>query len=419
MIVWDTGTWAPMEDAEQGPGDGRVQVPAGRREAQRRLDAGAAEAEAGREEAQLAAVQGARPCCRRRDATSSRTRPESVKTGRRDRGAGRGAGRRGRSRPARLQARRAAGRGARRPVPARVEPQLATLGRARRRRATAGCTRSSSTATARWRTSPRAAVAADHPQRARLDASATATCGDAFAALPCREAVIDGEIVVLDDGRRQPLRRCCRTRCRERRRQRARLLRLRPAPPRRLGPRRGAARAAQGAAARSCSPGSRRALGDPVQRPRRGRRASALRAGVASSGSRGSSRSAASAPYQPGRSKTWIKAKALKSGDFVIAGYTVSAAAGGLAALALGEWVGRRARLSRQGRHRLRCRDADAACWRGSSRSRTGRSAARRRAEGCASGCGRCCRRMSTIPTCTGDGSLRHAVFKGLRERRS
>ncbi|WEX74607.1 DNA ligase D [Sinorhizobium numidicum] len=47
----------------------------------------------------------------------------------------------------------------------------------------------------------------------------------------------------------------------------------------------------------------------------------------------------ASAPYRSGRSKTWTKTKALLPGDFVIAGYTTSEAAGGLAALALGEWV--------------------------------------------------------------------------------
>lgn len=47
----------------------------------------------------------------------------------------------------------------------------------------------------------------------------------------------------------------------------------------------------------------------------------------------------ASSPYQSGRSKSWTKTKALHSGDFVIAGYTVSEAAEGLAALALGEWV--------------------------------------------------------------------------------
>ncbi|WFU50318.1 DNA ligase D [Sinorhizobium terangae] len=47
----------------------------------------------------------------------------------------------------------------------------------------------------------------------------------------------------------------------------------------------------------------------------------------------------ASAPYQSGRSKTWTKTKALQPDDFVIAGYTTSEAAEGLAALALGEWV--------------------------------------------------------------------------------
>lgn len=47
----------------------------------------------------------------------------------------------------------------------------------------------------------------------------------------------------------------------------------------------------------------------------------------------------ASAPYQSGRTKTWTKAKALNVDDFVIAGYTISEAAEGLAALGLGEWV--------------------------------------------------------------------------------
>jgi len=46
----------------------------------------------------------------------------------------------------------------------------------------------------------------------------------------------------------------------------------------------------------------------------------------------------ADAPYEEGRSKTWLKSKALQAGNFVIAGYTLSEAAGGLGALALGEW---------------------------------------------------------------------------------
>jgi len=48
----------------------------------------------------------------------------------------------------------------------------------------------------------------------------------------------------------------------------------------------------------------------------------------------------ADAKYASGRTTTWSKIKALKTGDFVIAGYTVSAKAEGLASLALAEWVG-------------------------------------------------------------------------------
>ena len=48
----------------------------------------------------------------------------------------------------------------------------------------------------------------------------------------------------------------------------------------------------------------------------------------------------AEAPYQPGRTGSWLKIKAPQTGDFVIAGYTVSETAGGLGALALGEWEG-------------------------------------------------------------------------------
>jgi len=46
----------------------------------------------------------------------------------------------------------------------------------------------------------------------------------------------------------------------------------------------------------------------------------------------------ASAPYQQERSKSWQKIKALQAGDFVIVGYTTSEAAEGLGALALAEW---------------------------------------------------------------------------------
>lgn len=46
----------------------------------------------------------------------------------------------------------------------------------------------------------------------------------------------------------------------------------------------------------------------------------------------------ADAPYVEARTTTWLKTKALRAGDFPIVGYTTSAAAGGLAALGVGEW---------------------------------------------------------------------------------
>jgi len=48
----------------------------------------------------------------------------------------------------------------------------------------------------------------------------------------------------------------------------------------------------------------------------------------------------ADARYEHGRSKSWLKIKAPQTGDFVIGGYSISEATGGLAALALGEWSG-------------------------------------------------------------------------------
>ena len=47
----------------------------------------------------------------------------------------------------------------------------------------------------------------------------------------------------------------------------------------------------------------------------------------------------ADAPYVETRSKTWVKVKALQSDEFPIVGYTLSPAAGGIGAIALGAWV--------------------------------------------------------------------------------
>ncbi|KKB10973.1 ATP-dependent DNA ligase [Devosia geojensis] len=47
----------------------------------------------------------------------------------------------------------------------------------------------------------------------------------------------------------------------------------------------------------------------------------------------------ADSPYLPGRSSNWLKIKALKTGEFVIAGYSESEKAGGIGALAAAQWV--------------------------------------------------------------------------------
>ncbi len=47
----------------------------------------------------------------------------------------------------------------------------------------------------------------------------------------------------------------------------------------------------------------------------------------------------ADAPYVETRSKSWVKVKSRQVGDFPIVGYTLSPAAGGIGAIALGEWV--------------------------------------------------------------------------------
>lgn len=114
-----------------------------------------------------------------------------------------------------------------------------------------------------------------------------------------------------------------------------------------------------------------------------------------------------------GRSSSWLKIKALKTGDYVIGGYSESAANGGIGALAMAEWVG------------------DELVYRG--KVGTGFDAANmrelvRRLEAL-----RIDEKLEGAPkeilpvrptlkarvqyaTITTDGMLRHAVFKGLRE---
>ena len=275
MIVWDTGTWAPMGDAEKGLGERRLQVPPRRREAQRRLDAGPAEAEARRDSKRNWLLFKERDPAADPSVDILAARPESVKSGRRiEELVATAAARRSAPRAAaRAPARRGEGAAARR-----------ASSRSSRRRSPSPPGRRRLAARDQVRRLPhpgpsrRRRRAADHPRRARLDPPLRRPAPTPSARCPAATAMIDGEIVVLDE---QGVSRFAAAAGRAvgRRRQPARLLRLRPPAPRRLGPDRRAARAAQGAARAAARRPADRPLGDPVQRPRRRRRPGLLRSG--------------------------------------------------------------------------------------------------------------------------------------------
>ena len=259
MIVWDTGTWAPMEDVEKSLRTGAFKF----RLAGEKLNGGWMLA---RLKPKPGETRTRRTGCCSRSATlppmPGRRHPADAAGKRQVRAADRGACRDAETplpkRPARLQARRAAGRG----QGGRAGAHRAAArqpGRAPARGRRTGCTRSSSTATAPWPIVAEGDGPADHPQRPRLDASATATCRRGFATLPCQaRRCIDGEIVVLDDEGISRFARC-RTRCRQGAGNKLvfyafDLLHLDG-----WDLTAGAARAAQGAARASCSPGMRAA----------------------------------------------------------------------------------------------------------------------------------------------------------------
>ena len=210
---------------------------------------------------------------------------------------------------------------------------------------------------------------------------------DAFRALPCRAAMIDGEIVVPDDGGRHPLRRCCRTPSRAGAGNRLVFFAfdllhldgwdLTAAP---LAP-------AQGAARASCSPATPANAAIQFSDHVDGGGAGFFEQRRATSASKASSPSAP-APYTPGRSKTWVKAKAPLTGDFVIAGFTRSAADGGLGALALAR-VGRTASSSTAARSAPASTPPPSPTLLARLEPLRRRRAARRRARRTSSGCAR------------------------------
>jgi DNA ligase D len=160
--------------------------------------------------------------------------------------------------------------------------------------------------------------------------------GEAFRALPCREAIVDGEIVALDP---KGVSRFALLQDALSRGARSELvffafdlLRLDgwtlTAVP--LEARKALlARLLAGATGRSAVQYS-----DHVRGGGRG-----FYDQVSALGLEGVISKRASAPYLPGRSKTWTKVKAKLTGDFVIAGFTLSDKADGIGALVLGEWV--------------------------------------------------------------------------------
>ena len=182
--------------------------------------------------------------------TAERRPPSRTRSGTANRGA---APPRPRDRRAPKPTREAARPSRSRPRPARVRRAAALPAASSGRPAgRAGCTRSSSTATACSCGSRRQGDAED-PQGPRLDGEVRAPSPRPARDLP--DCIIDGEVVALDAERRAGFRRAAGGAVRGQDR-RPGLLRLRPAVRGRRGPARAAAGRAQGAAARRCSAGA-------------------------------------------------------------------------------------------------------------------------------------------------------------------
>jgi len=327
MIVWDSGVWAPMDDVETSLARGAFKF----RLAGEKLRGGWMLA---RLKPKPGEAQPAWLLFKERDAAADPSadvltdRPESVKSGRRieELGAPPAPPAPARLRPGSVPGAVRAG------MPARIPPQLATAAPEppdgdgwlheikydgyRTAAHVAG-------GTARLLT--RNGLDWTH----RYGALATA-----LAALPCRQAVIDGEVVVLDaDGI-------------------SRFAALQDA----------LSRKADGALVffafdllhlngwdlTAASLGRRKALlaalvaggGRPAVQysDHVDGAGAAFFERISEHGLEGVVSKRADAPYRPGRSRSWTKSKARLTGDFVIAGYTVSEAAEGLAALAVAEW---------------------------------------------------------------------------------
>ena len=331
MIVWDTGTWAPMEDVEKSLKSGAFKF----RLAGQKLHGGwmlaRLKGKPGESRVNWLLFKEHDPAADPQTDILA-TRPESVKSGRRieelvER-------EKPKAKPAAPKPQLLRG-AVKRPLQARIEPQLATSADAPPH----GAGWLHEIKFDGYRTLARIEKGAvELITRSGIDW--TRRYGDlpaAFAHLPCKTAMIDGEVVALDEkgiSRFAALQDALATQ------NTGQLLfyafdlvyldgyDLTGTP---LTARKAALRQLL-----EGSIGSRSAiqLSDHVEGD-----GQALYDRAAELGLEGIVSKRADSKYQPGRSTSWLKAKALKSGDFIIAGYTASEAAGGLGALALGEWV--------------------------------------------------------------------------------
>jgi DNA ligase D len=331
MIVWDTGVWAPMDDVGKSLASGQFKF----RLAGEKLNGGW----------MLARLKPKRGETKRnwllfkeRDQASApgrdilAERPESVKSGRRIEELVAPPPAPAQT-PKRLRPGALAG-AVRGPAPPLPKPQLASPVEA----PPEGCDWLHEIKLDGYRTL--ASMAGDEVRlvtRGGLDwTHRYGDLADAFRALPTRDAIVDGEIVVLDA---QGISRFSLLQEALSRGARSELVfyafdllrldgwNLAEAP---LEKRKGLLRELlAGATGRSGVQFSDHVVGD----------GGAFYEQASQAGLEGVVSKRVSAPYRPGRSKTWTKAKAKLTGDFVIAGFTVSEAAEGLASLALAEWV--------------------------------------------------------------------------------
>jgi bifunctional non-homologous end joining protein LigD len=333
MIVWDTGVWAPMEDVDRSLAGGAFKF----RLSGEKLSGGwmltRLKPKPGEGKKNWLLFKERDPAADK-STDILETRPESVKSGRRIEELVEEPKPAAPPRPAKLRPGALPG-AAKAPMPERIGPMLATPSNAPPKDETGWLHEIKFDG---YRT---AAHVSDGAVRliTRSGLDWTKRYGDlkhAFERLPCREAIIDGEIVVLDE------------------KGISRFALLQDA-------------LSEGAANRlifyafdllyldgydlTKAPLSRRKalLAQVLIGHATGRSAIQLSDHVegegwplyeraSEMGLEGIVSKRADAPYRAGRWPSWLKVKALQTGDFVIAGYTVSDAAEGLAALALGEW---------------------------------------------------------------------------------